>query len=79
MEVIAIKMGIWNASRVRPGTKFEVPDGTRANWFVPAGAAKAPKPAKPKDQTPVALSQLGQRPVQTMNQVLGQQKDSDLA
>ena len=76
MEVIATKLGVWNGSRVRPGTKFEVPDGTKSTWFVPAAKHQAKPPAKP--QAPIALSQLGSQRPQTMTEVLGQ-KGSDLA
>lgn len=77
MEVIAIATAFWNNSRVRPGTRLTVPDGTKGKWFVPAEAHKAKAAKGP--QAPVALSQLGQKPPQTMNQVLSKPGDSDLA
>ncbi len=60
MEVQALSMGFFDGARRRPGDRFEVPDGTKAKWFMPVGQVKAAK-APPK-QAPVALSQVGKEP-----------------
>lgn len=61
MKVIALAMGFLNGSRIRPGTEFEVPDGSKATWFAPVDtpAAAAAKPVKAGRQEPKALSQVG--------------------
>jgi hypothetical protein len=61
MKVIALEMGFLNGSRVRKGTEFEVPDGTKGTWFAPveSPAAKAAKPVKAARPEPRALSQIG--------------------
>lgn len=52
MKVRAKTMGIYNASRVREGVVFDVPDGTQlASWMEPLDAAPSPKPAEKTPQT----------------------------
>lgn len=69
MKVKALEIGFFNGSRVRAGQVFEVPDGTKAAWFVPVGdvkASDAPKAAaKGKKPEPRTLSQAAHQPVQT--------------
>lgn len=51
MKVRAIREGFYGGSRRRVGAIFDVADGAKGRWFVPAVAAPAepeaaPKPAK---------------------------------
>jgi hypothetical protein len=57
MKVVAIKVGFYGGARKRVGDEFDVPQGMKATWFVPAAEAPAPEPEA--KQQPVALSQLG--------------------
>jgi hypothetical protein len=61
MQVRATSMGFFGGSRRRVGEVFDVPEGTRASWFVPVGVASAAPtdPAKTaRRPRPVALSQV---------------------
>ena len=64
MKVLALETGFFAGARVRKGTTFDVPEGTRAKWFAPveSEAAKAPgkAPAKAdKLDKPATLSEHG--------------------
>lgn len=63
MKVLALETGFFAGARVRKGTTFDVPEGTRGKWFTPVDseAAKAPgKAAKAdKQNKPAALSEHG--------------------
>lgn len=48
MQVIAIKPGYFGKFR-QTNDKFDVPDGSKASWFVPVEKVKAEKPAKTKE------------------------------
>lgn len=46
MKVIATKTG-FDGKRIRnPGDEFEMPDGSKASWFVPVEAKAETKPKK---------------------------------
>lgn len=57
MRVVAIAVGFHDGQRRRPGAEFDVAEGSKASWYVPA--AEAPEAAPAEKQEPVALSQLG--------------------
>lgn len=62
MKVLALETGFFAGARVRKGSTFDVPEGTRGKWFTPVDseAAKAPKADKPaKADKPSALSEHG--------------------
>lgn len=61
MKVKAIDVGFFNGSLVEAGQEFEVPEGTKGKWFVPAGEYKAPAKAKAKAQ-PTTLSEIAKAP-----------------
>lgn len=46
MQVKALETGFFNGRRVRAGEVFDVPEGTKAKWFVPVAEVKPSKPAK---------------------------------
>lgn len=48
MQVIATKQGYHGKLRAT-GDKFEVPDGSKATWFVPVEAVKEAKPKAKAD------------------------------
>lgn len=60
MLVEAIQQGFYGNARRRVGSRFEVPSGLKATWFVPVGEVKPPKP-KPGDKTPSTLSEMGKQ------------------
>jgi hypothetical protein len=62
MKAKAISVGFFNGSLVQPGQAFEVPDGTKGSWFVPAEEFKAPPKVKPKPQ-PQTLSEMAKASV----------------
>jgi hypothetical protein len=48
MRVIATEQGFYKGARIREGREFEVPEGTKGKWFVPAAPVEKPKAdAKP--------------------------------
>lgn len=48
MNVIATEAGFFKGRRIRAGQEFEVPEGTKGKWFVPAAPVEKPKAdAKP--------------------------------
>jgi hypothetical protein len=48
MRVIATASGFYKGARIRSGQAFEVPEGTKGKWFVPAAPVEKPKAeAKP--------------------------------
>jgi hypothetical protein len=54
MRVIATDKGFHNGARVKPGTVFSVPDGSKAKWFKPVESGeKVEKPARGKRSAPV--------------------------
>jgi len=57
MKVVATRHGFFNGKRVRAGTEFEVPAGSKAKWFVPADKYVAPPP-KQAEMDEIALSQI---------------------
>ena len=61
MKVKALDAGFFAGSRIRAGQEFEVPEGTKASWFVPVGEFKAPAKVKAKAQ-PTTLSELAKQP-----------------
>lgn len=60
MRVVALQLGVWGAGRRRPGEEFEVPDGTRASWFVPVAGYKPPAEGK-KEKVVDTLSALSKQ------------------
>lgn len=57
MRVVAVAMGFYAGQRRRVGSEFDVPEGLKASWFVPA--AEAPAPEAAFQPTAIALSQVG--------------------
>lgn len=60
MKVKALDTGFYAGGRVRAGTVFDVPEGTKGKWFVPVAEVKAD--AKPKgkaEKAPATLSEAG--------------------
>lgn len=69
MKVTATKVGFFGSLR-QPGESFDVPDGSKASWFMAADSApKQAKPAKVKDE-PKALSELHKDSAKSMTDVL---------
>ena len=86
MQVIATKVGFFGGSRRRVGDEFEVPEGTKASWFIPVGetagakrraAAQAEKDKSKQPQTPVALSERGRSQPQSMTDVMSKQPPAE--
>jgi hypothetical protein len=49
MKAEALEMGIWNGSRVRPGTVIDWPDGAKLpKWLKPLEEGKSPSPSAKK-------------------------------
>jgi hypothetical protein len=57
MRVVAVAMGFYAGQRRRVGSEFDVPEGFKGSWFVPA--AEAPPAEAAVKQAPRALSQVG--------------------
>jgi hypothetical protein len=82
MRVVATQLGFFNGTRVRAGTEFVVPDGTKGSWFAPVEAvaaqkaAKAAKASKEAKDVPTALSQVGKGKSQTFNEAMAKKDES---
>lgn len=48
MQVQALEDGFFGGQRIRAGTKFDVPEGTKAKWFVALDEVKASPEKKVK-------------------------------
>lgn len=60
MKVKALDTGFYAGGRVRAGTVFDVPEGTKGKWFVPVGEVKAEPDAKAKaKKAPGTLAEAG--------------------
>lgn len=55
MKVIALKEGYFGKLRM-PGDEFDVPEGSKASWFVPVQTAVSAPPASQGSQVPDGLS-----------------------
>lgn len=79
MKVKALDAGFYAGNRVRAGQVFEVPEGTKAKWFVAVDEIKAdeaPKgPKARKKDEPATLSQAGKQDAQTFADVHGSKAD----
>jgi hypothetical protein len=81
MRVVATQLGFFNGTRVRAGTEFEVPEGTKGSWFAPVEAVvaqkavKAAKAARETKDVPTALSQVGKGKSQTFNEAMAKKDD----
>lgn len=64
MKVKALETGFYAGGRVRAGTVFDVPEGTKGKWFVPVAEVKADAKADAKakgkaEKAPATLSEAG--------------------
>ena len=60
-EVIALTMGIWKDSRMRPGKRFLVEDNETADWF--KDYQPGDDPPAPAKQEPMTLLEHATQPV----------------
>lgn len=60
-EVIALTMGIWKDSRVRPGKRFFVEDNDVADWFKTYAPGDEPEP--PAKHEPMTLLEHAMQPI----------------
>ena len=59
MKVVATSAAFFGGRRVRPGQELDVPDGTKASWFVQVDSDTAKEARKPKAKAePKALSEI---------------------
>lgn len=87
MKVVALSTGFFGGARIRAGEEFDVPEGTKAPWFVPVGgveavdAVKAVKAAKTAQttNTPTTLSQAGKAKTQSFTEAMAKKDGSDIA
>ncbi len=71
MKVVATKPAFYNGRRVRVGAELDVPQGTKGSWFVATETVEAKKAkAKPAEDAPQALSELGNAGSKKFNDVL---------
>lgn len=69
-KVVALSIGFFQGTRVRPGTVIEVPDDFKGSWVGPVDApAPAPK-AKPARSEPRTLSEMGKAPVKSASDIV---------
>lgn len=71
MRVKATAMGFHGGFRRRVGDVFEVPDGSKAKWFVPADDARSDdKPKGRKKAAPETLSEITKADSEAMGEDL---------
>ena len=61
MKVEAIDVGFYGGRLRAIGEEFDVRKGAKGKWFVPAGKAKADKPAEVVDDNPRTLSEMASK------------------
>lgn len=70
-KVVALSMGFYQGTRVRPGTVIEVSDDFKGSWVGPVDApAPAPAKTKPSRPEPKTLSELAKVTVKGANEIV---------
>lgn len=77
MKVKALQDGFFDGSRIRAGKVFDVPEGTKAKWFVPMAEFKAPAAPTKGRQEPRTLAEAAK--VESKTFVEAHKEKADLA